>query len=88
MASTTLTVGIAILVMTTTASAQASGASRPKLDQAHRIVFCGEPDREISLGYGEAVNAEIKWRLAPGARDAADALRQMRVAYCSPGAPN
>lgn len=57
-------------------------ASNPKLSQQNRHVFCGREGHETSAAYGEAVNRELTWRIAAGARTPKEALAQMREEYC------
>lgn len=62
-------------------SAHAADATR-RLSAYDRATFCGRDGHEASAAYGEAVNRELTWRIAAGARTPKQALAQMREEYC------
>lgn len=61
-----------------------AGASNgiAKLGAQDRAVFCGRDGHETSAPYASAVNREVTWRIAAGARTPKEALVQMRQEYC------
>lgn len=67
------------------ASAQASQPQWPASSPADRAIFCGAPDTETSLAYGEALNAALNELTAKGA-SVQDAMNVLKArAQCPAG---
>ncbi|MBI5792596.1 MAG: hypothetical protein HZA63_14090 [Rhodocyclales bacterium] len=81
---TVLAALVSVVVCDPTLAAETGqpGINKSKLTLPDRHIFCGRAE-EASRAYGIAVNAEITWRMAAGARTPAEALSAMRTEYCS-----
>lgn len=72
-----------VIVIMALACATSVLANSPKLTPQNREVFCGKDGHETSAAYAEAVNTEVSWRMAAGARTPKEAIGQMQREYCA-----